>query len=89
MALTSLTARRIAACPASRSLRELILGWNYVDDEGAEALAASAHLDDLRVLDLRSNEMTARGHEVLRRRFAPSPGRPFSLLLDDDDDDDR
>jgi uncharacterized protein (TIGR02996 family) len=82
MRLTSRTAERIAACPASRRLRKLILGWNGIDDRGAEALAESPHLADLCELDLRSNEMTDRGREALRRRFAAAPERPFSLLLD-------
>jgi uncharacterized protein (TIGR02996 family) len=80
MWLTSLTAERIARCPASRGLRALILGWNDVDDRGAFALAESPHLDELRELDLRSNGLTERGREVLRRRFGTSAER---LCLDE------
>ncbi len=51
-------------------LTELWLGSNQVGDEGAEALANSSHLSNLRVLVLRNNPITEHAvRAALLRRF--------------------
>jgi uncharacterized protein (TIGR02996 family) len=55
-----------------RCLRELILVDNSLTDAGASFLAAARGLDNLAVVDLRGNRVTAAGIAVLRSRFGTS-----------------
>jgi uncharacterized protein (TIGR02996 family) len=81
--LTARTAAALARTAASARLRALILGWDDIDDTGAEALIESPYLANLTELDLRSNPLSRQACEALRRRFGSTPDRPVPLLLDE------
>ena len=55
----------MAASPTLAGLRRLGLSNNEVTDEGAKALAESAHLARLRSLSLRANPLTVTGVTAL------------------------
>ena len=59
----------IAQSEATRNLEMLTLRWCEVDDDGARALVASPHLNNLRDLDLTGNEFTGDVPSDLRKRF--------------------
>jgi uncharacterized protein (TIGR02996 family) len=57
-----------------RNLEVLTLRWCAINDDGALALTASPHLNNLRDLDLTGNEFTGDVPSALRKRF---PGVRF------------
>jgi Leucine-rich repeat (LRR) protein len=60
-------------------MTKLNLGNNFLEDVGAEALAASLqHCFSLQELDLNMNQLTARGAEVICSLVSPLPR--FELL---------
>ena len=52
-----------------RVLREVLLGYNRIGNDGAEVLAASPHLDSVQLLDLRKNTIHGRARASLLRKF--------------------
>jgi uncharacterized protein (TIGR02996 family) len=62
-------AMAIAGSACLRSLRGLSLSGCGIGDAGGRALANSPHLDDLAVLDLKDNPMSAAVRRRLRARF--------------------
>jgi uncharacterized protein (TIGR02996 family) len=63
---------RLAACPALRRVRRLLLHDNHLDDGHAAILFASPHLRDLIGLDLSNNQITAAGVRALGAAGVPA-----------------
>jgi uncharacterized protein (TIGR02996 family) len=59
----------IARSESLKGLEMLTLRWCNINDDGALALAASPHLNNLRDLDLTGNEFTGDVPSALRKRF--------------------
>jgi hypothetical protein len=59
----------LANSESLRNLEMLTLRWCNINDDGANALAASPHLNKLRDLDLTGHEFTGNTPSVLRKRF--------------------
>lgn len=60
---------RLASCEKLRGLKKLSLYAAGVGVAGGRALAASSHLKDLEVLDLRTNSQLGASKAALRKRF--------------------
>jgi uncharacterized protein (TIGR02996 family) len=67
--LTS-TVRTFAKWTGLAHLNELDLRGNQIDDAGAAALAASPHLEDVKQILFARNNITEKGKEALKKRFA-------------------
>jgi len=50
-----------------KNLRKLILNYNFIGDEGAEALANSFYLSKLKVLSLEENPISSIGEWKLKK----------------------
>jgi uncharacterized protein (TIGR02996 family) len=67
--LTATDIEDLVSCAALPRLRELVLAWNDLRNEGATALAGMSQLKGLESLDLVGNDITDRG----ARAIAQSP----------------